>query len=119
MSQRSAAEIRRELDNCEQGAAEDRGNHFDFDTRNYVFSHMRTDWAWKLSLLKAELAEAERREGEEERILGLVDKWHDGDGEGQELHEYLGMTWPEYGAWVEQRASYIGKPEAERRESGQ
>lgn len=26
--------------------------------------------------------------------------WHDGDGEGLELHEYLGWTWEAYCHWV-------------------
>ena len=30
-----------------------------------------------------------------------VDRWHEADGPG-ELHEFLGMTWPEYQLWVEQ-----------------
>jgi hypothetical protein len=30
----------------------------------------------------------------------LVDRWHEGDGEGVELHEYLGMSWDEYCKWV-------------------
>ena len=29
-----------------------------------------------------------------------VEAWHTGDGEGLELHEYLGMTWDEYGDWA-------------------
>ncbi len=29
-----------------------------------------------------------------------IEAWHNGAGEGMELHEYLGMTWVEYAAWV-------------------
>lgn len=37
-----------------------------------------------------------------ERIMNdMIDAWHDGAGDGLELHEYLGMTWEEYAAWVE------------------
>lgn len=28
-----------------------------------------------------------------------VERWHTGDSK-QELHEFLGMTWEEYGNWV-------------------
>ena len=30
----------------------------------------------------------------------LIDAWHDGAGEDQKLHEFLGMTWDEYCQWV-------------------
>lgn len=31
----------------------------------------------------------------------FVDLWHEGDGpDGMSLHEYLGLTWEEYGAWA-------------------
>lgn len=36
----------------------------------------------------------------EEEILDAIDAWHEGDGEGQELHEYLGWTVAEYDHWV-------------------
>lgn len=26
----------------------------------------------------------------------MVEDWHNGAGEGQELHEYLGLSWKEY-----------------------
>lgn len=32
-----------------------------------------------------------------------IDAWHNGDGEGQELHEHLGWTWEQYKQWVETR----------------
>lgn len=32
-------------------------------------------------------------------IDDLVDEWHKGDSD-LPLHEYLGMTWDEYQAWV-------------------
>lgn len=34
-----------------------------------------------------------------EQIDDFIDEWHLGSGD-QELHEYLGMTWVEYGAFV-------------------
>ncbi|NOQ34700.1 MAG: hypothetical protein GQ569_02260 [Methylococcaceae bacterium] len=37
----------------------------------------------------------------EDEIDDFVDSWHDGKaGEGQELHEFLGMNWEEYSMWV-------------------
>ncbi|MBC9745565.1 hypothetical protein B1F73_03245 [Pseudomonas syringae] len=37
----------------------------------------------------------------EEDIHRFVEDWHEGhDGGGIELHEYLGMSWEEYGVWV-------------------
>ncbi|WP_107316338.1 hypothetical protein [Achromobacter xylosoxidans] len=36
----------------------------------------------------------------ENEIDDFVDAWHEGDGEGLELHEYLGMTWEEYSIWA-------------------
>ena len=33
-------------------------------------------------------------------IDDYIDLWHDGDGDGKKLHEYLGMTWEEYGRWL-------------------
>lgn len=38
-------------------------------------------------------------------IESWVRDWHNGNGSGQELHEYLGMTWPEYQLWVERPAA--------------
>jgi hypothetical protein len=29
-------------------------------------------------------------------IDDLIERWHEGAGESQELHEFLGMTWTEY-----------------------
>lgn len=34
-------------------------------------------------------------------IEDWVKDWHDDHGDGRELHEYLGMTQPEYRLWVE------------------
>jgi hypothetical protein len=31
----------------------------------------------------------------------LVEHWHNGEGDGQPLHEFLGMTWEQYADWVE------------------
>jgi hypothetical protein len=36
----------------------------------------------------------------QEDIYDWIDEWHEGDS-GEELHEFLGLTWPEYSAWVE------------------
>jgi hypothetical protein len=30
----------------------------------------------------------------------LIEQWHNGAGEGMQLHEWLGMTWPEYQAYM-------------------
>lgn len=42
-----------------------------------------------------------------------VDRWHDGDSP-LELHEYLGLTWDEYGRWVKDPES-LGRLVTERR----
>jgi hypothetical protein len=34
-------------------------------------------------------------------IEDFVKAWHEGGGFGQELHDYLGLTWNEYALWVE------------------
>jgi hypothetical protein len=34
-----------------------------------------------------------------DEIDDFVSKWHASDG-GEELHEFLGMTWQEYSLWV-------------------
>jgi len=37
----------------------------------------------------------------EDEIDDFVDNWHDGKaGEGQELYEFLGMSWEEYSIWA-------------------
>ena len=36
-----------------------------------------------------------------EEIDDYVELWHESLGFSGELHEYLGMTWEEYGAWAE------------------
>jgi len=33
-----------------------------------------------------------------------IDRWHDDRASGLQLHEYLGLTWPEFSEWVERRA---------------
>lgn len=38
----------------------------------------------------------------DEEINDRVDYWHDNPELNVPLHEYLGMTWNEYKAWVEQ-----------------
>lgn len=39
----------------------------------------------------------------EEIMLDLVGRWHDGAGAGRPLHDYLGLSWADYAAWVEGR----------------
>lgn len=34
-------------------------------------------------------------------IHDAIGRWHEGDGYGVELHEYLGMSWDEYARWAE------------------
>lgn len=35
-----------------------------------------------------------------DEIDDYVDKWHDGDGQNLELHEYLGLNDEEYSLWL-------------------
>lgn len=35
-----------------------------------------------------------------DEIDDYIDEWHDGDSE-LPLHDYLGMSWDEYAAWIE------------------
>lgn len=37
-------------------------------------------------------------------IDDFIGRWHDGDGQGMRLHEYLGLTWDEYARWAEGRS---------------
>ena len=41
-----------------------------------------------------------RGEVDAESIHDYIDEWHNGDST-EDLHEYLGMTWEEYGHWLE------------------
>lgn len=34
-----------------------------------------------------------------------IDRWHDGEGRGSALHDFLGLTWEEYGAWIKDPAA--------------
>lgn len=43
----------------------------------------------------------------EEELDERIDAWHNGDGDDLELHEYLGVSWQDYAAWVECRASLL------------
>lgn len=36
-----------------------------------------------------------------DRLDDLVDRWHEDIGIVMPLHEYLGLTWAEYGHWVQ------------------
>lgn len=40
-------------------------------------------------------------EATDDDIHDFIDDWHDLDGRDLELHDFLGLTWPEYGTWVE------------------
>lgn len=44
-----------------------------------------------------------------DEIDDAVDRWHQGDGKGIDLHEYLGWSWEDYGKWV-QYPSFIPGP---------
>lgn len=39
----------------------------------------------------------------DQEIESLIDRWHAGDGGGEELHAFLGMTKKEYADWVTRR----------------
>lgn len=43
------------------------------------------------------------RQMKEDEIDDFVEKWHEDENTTQELHEYLGMSWEEYSAWVTKR----------------
>ncbi len=49
----------------------------------------------------------------EDDIHDWIDEWHEGDS-GEELHVFLGLTWPEYSIWVEDAEL----PSAESRKPG-
>lgn len=38
----------------------------------------------------------------QDEIDDFIDLWHEGDGQGRPLHDFLGMTKDEYDLWVEQ-----------------
>jgi hypothetical protein len=42
---------------------------------------------------------------EAEEIDDFIEEWHYGGGPGLPLHEFLGLTHPEYVEWVEQKAT--------------
>lgn len=44
-----------------------------------------------------------RREEKERKIESKIEEWHNGAGDGQDLHEYLGWSKQEYDNWVMQR----------------
>lgn len=64
----------------------------------------RVIWGWfSVSYIAAgvnDIARAFRLAERERWTLLLTDKWHDGEGKGQTLAQYMGMTDDEYGAWV-------------------
>ncbi len=37
----------------------------------------------------------------------LIQQWHSGAGQGQELHEFLGFTWAEYVAFTSPGATEV------------
>jgi hypothetical protein len=40
---------------------------------------------------------------EDRRVNDMIDRWHNGEGEGQTLYEFLGVSKEDYAAWVERR----------------
>ena len=48
---------------------------------------------------------------ENDALDDLVDQWHEDPTITVPLHEYLGMTWEQYAAWVVDPGSVI-RPEA-------
>lgn len=37
----------------------------------------------------------------QDEIDDFIDRWHEGEGQGHPLHDFLGMTKEEYNLWVE------------------
>jgi hypothetical protein len=37
----------------------------------------------------------------DDRMDDLIDLWHEGDGQGMSLHEWLGLTWDQFARWAE------------------
>jgi hypothetical protein len=52
-----------------------------------------------------------------EQIDAFIEAWHDGDGAGVGLHDYLGLTWPEYQEWVKD-PSALGRIARSRHQTG-
>ena len=46
----------------------------------------------------------------EEELDDLIDKWHNGDGKGLELYEYVGVSREDYAKWVMSRNNKLLKP---------
>jgi hypothetical protein len=36
----------------------------------------------------------------EKELDDLIDRWHNGEGRDEALHEFLGMTWEEMDRWI-------------------
>lgn len=62
MAELSVAEIRKLLEWSERHAAIYSESRFDLEGSDFVYSYMKSSLASGVALLKAELAEAERRE---------------------------------------------------------
>jgi hypothetical protein len=41
----------------------------------------------------------------EEQIDIKIEAWHNGDGEGMELYEYLGVSQEEYAQWIQSKTN--------------
>jgi hypothetical protein len=46
-----------------------------------------------------------RGEVSADQIDDYIEAWHEGAGKEASLHEYLGLTWPEYQQWAEDAGS--------------
>jgi len=49
------------------------------------------------------ISEKSNDEVKSESIDDQIDRWHRGEGGDLPLHVFLGMSWSQYKAWVEQR----------------
>lgn len=44
------------------------------------------------------------------RIHDAIERWHNGEGSDQQLHEYLGLTWDEFCCWFAENRLPEGHP---------
>lgn len=45
----------------------------------------------------------------------LIGEWHDSPEDGRTLHEFLGLTWEEYGKWLQTNELPSGYVPSERK----